>query len=369
MKWMSLLLILSLTILSCNKKEEEPVETASTVVTEVATNLQQIQTSFTPASMSSTTAAMSPMTFKVLSAGAGPCTDLDFFACQSVLVKLYFDIGKSMVGTAAQLVSTLGSHLGQLADGASGTVNTAEGGTVVYTKTSADVFTVLAKNATETPSLYIDVNNNSYTLKFDIQALDATSTEAVKLEMAISFTSAQIWSVDLYMHNATCSDSDPAAPQRIKIALTRDATIWVGKAMLYHPHWGGGGTPTCATDNAIGMYTDFIGSDSATKGSLYLIPGAADNLSTISTTYPFNQYCSNFASTCGDGTGLIPASLTALYPNPFCSTTTGVAPAFNNDCSAVDTTVAAASYSATSLWVAPSILGTQAITLPTALAK
>jgi hypothetical protein len=362
--------LVALALTACSKKDDKGSQASTNVTSGVTSNLQQIQTSFTPTSMASSTTALQSGDFKMLTAGTGPCANMDFFQCQSVLVKLYFDIGKAMVGTAAQLVSGVGSHLGQLADGASGTANSNDGGTVEYSKTSPTVFSVLAKNASATPGLYLSVNDTTYTMKFDIKTLDATETDDVKLEMTINYTSATVWSIDLYMSNSTCDAADPGAPGRIKIVLSRNDTLWTGKAMLFHPHWTTTSTPTCSDTTTIGMYTDFVGSNTATKGSLYMIPGTNNDLSSIS-NLEFADFCTNFGSACVDaGTGgTIPNDLPANYLNPFCSITAGVAPSFNNTCSASDSAVSAAAYSAASIWITPFDLSNLAITLPSALTQ
>ncbi len=360
-------MLVALSLAACNKKDDKSSKNTTNITSSVTANLQEIQTSFTPNSMSGSSTTLQGVDFKTLTAGAGHCTGLDFFQCQSVLVKLYFDIGKSMVGTAAQLVSGIGSQLGQLADGASGSATTNDGGTVEYTKTSANVFSVLAKNASGTPDLYLAVNENIYTMKFDLKTLNTTSTEDVKLEVTINYTSANVWSIDLYMINSTCDTEDPGAPARIKIILSRNDTLWTGKAMLFHPHWNPLTTPVCTdTLTPLAMYTDFVGSNTATKGSLYLIPGANNNLSTMS-SLEFDDFCSNFPEACVNGGGSIPNALPVNYPNSFCSIAAGVSPTFDSDCSSTDTTVSAASYSSATQWITPSDLSALAITLPSAL--
>lgn len=350
----------------CNKKEKSN-QSSSTVVSSVVSNLQQIQTGFTPTSMSNGSATVQGADIKTMMSGSGPCTGLDFFQCQSVLVKLYFAIGKSLVGQTAQIVASVGNNLGQLADGATGTATDSNGGTIQYSKTSASVFSILAKNSAGASGLYLSVNDTSYSVKFDLANLDSTATDPVKLEMTISYTSASAWSVDLLMIQPTCDTNDPGAPNTIKLVLSRDTSIWTGKAMLYHPHWGAAGTATCSDSTSIGMYTDFVGSESATKGSLYLIPGATSSWTNAIDTYAFSNFCTNFASYCGSSTGQIDSGMPTNYPNPFCSTTPGVTPTFNSTCSTVDTSVANGSYSASSLWLTPSTLGTSSITLPTTL--
>jgi hypothetical protein len=137
--------ILTTLSLGCDKKKDSSSGSSTNVTSIVTMNLQQVQTGFTPDSIavssSSTMNSNSKMgiDLKSVTAQANLCANISFFECQSILVKLYFAIGKSMVGTTAQLVANIGSQVGQLTDGATGTVTSTDGSSISYSKTDATV--------------------------------------------------------------------------------------------------------------------------------------------------------------------------------------------------------------------------------------
>lgn len=345
---------------SCQKKEET-VATPN-IATGVVSNLSTISAGITPASLASNTAAG-------VSAQADPCAGVtDFAICQSNLIREYLKIGKQTVDSISQMAGSIGTALGQIADGNSGT---STDGKITWNKTSSTVWSVMARSTVAgNPYAYFSINGGTYTLKVD--ANNATTPETKQIEATITFTSSADWTVDVFFGNDLCSSTDVGAPSRAHLKLAKANGLWTGKAMLYMPRWQSPGTTlTCATPagqpaSEITMYTDFVGNDTSTKAALYLMP-ATENTANLTTIGSFDlaDFCTNFGTSC-DGTGEPPSAGITAYANPWCTTGAGTNPTWGNDCTS-NTAVSAASFSSNTLWTTPANLKTKTVTVPTTL--
>lgn len=345
---------------SCQKKEE----TAATpnIAAGVVSNLSTISAGITPASLASNTASG-------VSAQADPCAGVtDFAICQSNLIREYLKIGKQTVDTISTMASSVGTALGDVPDGNSGT---STNGKITWNKTSSTVWSVIARGtAAGSPYAYFSINGGTYTLKIDANNAE-TSPEPKQIEATVTFTSSSDWTVDVFFGNDVCSSTDVGAPSKAHLKLTKANGLWTGKAMLYMPRWQSPGTTlTCATTagltaSEITMYTDFVGNDASTKAALYLMP-ATGVISTDLTTignFDLADFCTNFASSCG---GAGEPTSTAAYPNNWCTTGAGTNPTWGNNCTS-NTAVSAASFSSNTLWTTPANLKTKTVTLPPTL--
>ncbi|MBX9698380.1 MAG: hypothetical protein K2X74_03030, partial [Acetobacteraceae bacterium] len=283
----------------CKKKEEA---TNSNIATEVVQNLGVISANYTPDSLSSASSSS-------LSAQSNdPCAGVtDFAVCQSNLIREYIRIGKDSVDAISSLASQLGGALGQIPDGNSGT---SIDGKVSWNKTSEKVWSIISRNASNATIAYFSVNNGVYTLKIDENNADAGPLDR-QIEATITYNSEADWSVDVYFGNGVCDAAKPTDPSKAHIKMSKTAGLWNGKAMLYVPRWQtpGGSAPTCATtagSNDIAMYTEFVGNDVSTKAALYLIPSTEASVGNITNAnFSLPQFCTQFASACGNGPGQV----------------------------------------------------------------
>lgn len=326
-------------------------------------NLADISSNYTPSSLST-----------VSSSGSGaqssdPCAGVtDFAVCQSNLIREYIRIGKDSVDAISSLAEQLGTALGQIPDGNSGT---SPDGKVSWNKTSERVWSIISRNSSNATVAYFSVNNGVYSLKIDENNADQNA-EDHQIEATITYNSTTDWSVDVYFGNGVCDSAKPTDPSKAHIKMSKANGLWTGKAMLYVPRWQtpGGSAPTCATTagaNDIAMYTNFVGNDVSTKAALYLIPSTVSNVSNITdSNYSLPQFCTQFASACGNGAGQVPVGFLASYPNNWCTTGVGTNPTWNNNCTS-NASVSAASYSASTNWVTPSLLKSYTVTMPTSL--
>ncbi|GIL18446.1 MAG: hypothetical protein BroJett040_21970 [Oligoflexia bacterium] len=366
MKWMSFIAIPALVIglMSCSKKKDEPATASTNITTTISSNLSTVSAGFAPASLAvSPSVQFSSLRENMEISSGGPCGTASFFDCQAILVRLYLTMAKQFVDMTNQVIAGVGSGLGQLADGASGSAASGDGYTFHYNKTDANNFAILGiKDSSSQPGIYLNVSSTVYTLKVDTAQMDSNGSTA-KVSAVINYTDASTWSIDMMIDNPTCDANDVEAPSKIKIKLSKASGLWTGKAMMYHPRWANAGTPTCATtpsaSTSVALYTDFVGNDSAAKASVYLIP--VDQAGTTYSSYGLDNFCNNFGSVCSGGM----SGVMTNYPNPFCATSSGST--FNSTCSSVDATVAAASYSAASNWTAPATYVSESVTLPSSL--
>jgi hypothetical protein len=345
------------------KKKAEESTTNTNISTEVVQNLGVISANYTPSSLSSVSSS------RVGALSTDPCAGVtDFAVCQSNLIREYLRIGKDSVDTISSLASQLGTALGQVPDGNSGT---SSDGKVSWNKTSEKVWSLISRNTSNATVAYFSVNNGVYSLKIDNNNSEDTPLDH-QIEAMITYNSSDNWSVDVYFGNGVCSSLKPTDPSKAHIKISKSNGLWSGKAMLYAPRWQtpGASVPTCATTagaNDIAMYTDFVGNDTSTKAALYMIHSTESNISNITdVNYSLPQFCTQFASACGGSPGQVPAGFLASYQNNWCTTGVGTSPTWNDNCT-TNTAVSGASYSSSTNWVSPSALKIYSVAMPTGL--
>lgn len=362
-KFIVLTAISALLIVGCKKNEEST--SSGNIASQVVSNLAQVTADFTPDSLATvSTASVQQQT--------DPCLGVsDWAVCQSNLIREYIKIGKSTVQTLSDIVNSAGAALGNVQDGQAGTT---ENGKISWNKSNSNNWSVLTRGKNNDSVLYVSVVNNVYTLKMDATSAE-TNSSTFKAEASVNYTDANNWTVDVFFSSDECSSSDPGAPSRVNIKLTRSNGLWTGKAMLYSPRWEKPNTSvTCNTTagvNELAMYTEFVGNDSSTKAKLYLAPGSASNFAAqvASGNYELIDMCSTFSSggVCDVTGGPASAALTqSAYGNPFCTTGPGTSPTWNNVCTG-NATVNVASFSPASEWIEPATLKVKVVTLPTSL--
>lgn len=330
------------------KKKEDP---ATTILTEKSSaNLQKISLAFLPDSMK-------------LTLGNNPCQGMaGIVDCQTVFMRLYLQTAKTTLELLQGIVADIGTRIGPIADGATGTYAGADGQTGEYTKTNADTYTVLIKK-NGVNAVYVSVNGATYRMKVDwaLVAPDQGITGVYQFD--IDYTGEEQWSVLTSGYGTSCDSSSVRQPQSFRVKMSRDGSLWRGKGMAYAPRWAVfNPDPTCATTptdaNGMALYADLVGDAAATKYSFSTLKrtrGTAD----IATT-PISAFCTEFSSLCtgGNFSGETPAS----YSGFVCTVPSG-ARTWGSSCASQSATVAAASFGPTEDWTAPSDLAALTLTV------
>jgi hypothetical protein len=351
---------LSLTLVHCgtilsSSEEETSTSTTSTVVT----NLETVQSDLTPDSLNYTQNSASASVAASKAGDSGnPCAEADdLFDCQPILLQLYMEMAQSVLDSVTSIISAVGTAMGNVEDGGSGTA-TWGATSVQYSKTTETDYSIIL-SANSTPIGYVDVNGNIYTVKMDLDNISEENTggAAGNIQATVTYTDENTWSIVFLLTGMACSESDVAAPERIQIQVDKASGLWAGKAMLYGPRWFGNGL-TCsseATDaTSMNFYTDFVGNDTAAKASVYMMQRDKNSLDDIS-DYGMDAIGNDFG---GD---------TSAYVNPFCNPANTLDALWGNTCSDFDATVSAADYSASTNWVTPYDFYQLAITIPISL--
>lgn len=348
---------------NCKKSE---TEATPNIASEVVQNLQTISANYTPDSLNSVASSSIAANASIQSSD-DPCEGVtDFAVCQSNLVKAYIRVGKSTVDSVATLAGQIGTALGEVPDGNSGT---SADGKISWNKTSSEVWSILSRNSSSDTIAYFSVNNGVYTLKID-QNNAETGPLDQQIEAVITYNNESDWDVNVYFGNNECDSTDVDDPSKVRIKMSKSGGLWTGKAMIYVPRWQtpGDAAPTCATvagTNDIAMYTDFVGNHSSTKAALYLIPTTESG--TAYSAFDLPDFCTNFPGACGTNPGQIPPSFNfSTYPNNWCTTGPNTTPTWGDNCVS-NSAVNAASFSAGSEWVAPSVLKAYSVTMPSSL--
>ncbi len=375
-------------LFSCSSSEDDDDEssTGSSESTNVSsttvTNMQAVSNGFIPDSMESSSSSSSSA--KKINIGLAdddsgdPCEGTDLFGCQSRLVKMYIEMSKDIFDQSISIISDVGSNLGDLGVGASGNTTVEDGTTIHYNVVSATEWDFLAVTSLGT---YFDlsINANTYSLKMDAgNSTDSSDSDDMgQLSMVVSYTDDENWSLTSSMVGFTCNSDDVRAPERIKIVISRVNDVYTGKAMLYSPRWAYfESEPTCSStvddDYATSMYTDFVANDTAGKVKVYMMKRTVTDVSTIE-NYPMSGMCDVFYENFGFSSGSnCSSSLSSYgfdmsqYPNPFCTTGPDQA-TWDSDCTGVDSTIQATSFSASSEWTAPATHYVETITLRSSL--
>ncbi len=350
------LLLFVVPFLSCISSSTRGASGGSNTTSDVATNLEAVSDNFTPDSLASGSASS---TLKSQSGGEDPCAEAtDLYDCQPILLRLYLDMAHMFLDMTQQIVSEIGTGLGSVADGTSGT-ETIEGETVHYSKDSATNFSLLMEGAAG-PVAYFDVNETVYTLKMDLDNLEEAGDASGQLEIVVNYGSETSWSILIFIAGMDCDSSDPRAPERIHINVSRSADFWTGKAMFYNGRWleDAVSCSTAETDaRSINFYTDFVANEVAARASVYMMSRSKSDLSDIA-NFGMDNFSINFSSTPGN---------TSTYQNPFCNPATTLDALWNNDCASLDAAVAAQSYGSATDWILPSEFYLRTITLPSSL--
>ena len=350
-----------LTVYAC-KKKDEPTDTTN-IASQVVANLSVISQSYAPTSLQSVSTSS-------VAAQSDPCAGVsDFAVCQSILIREYLKIAKSTVDTLSTLAGGIGSALGQVPDGNSGTSGD---GKISWNKTNSDVWSILTRGAAAQTLAYFSVNSGTYTLKLNQNVNEDTPADQM-IEAIVTFNTSDDWEVDVFFSNGVCDATDVTAPSKAHIKISKAAGLWTGKAMLYAPRWKAPGatSPTCSTIPGIddvAMYTDFVGNDTSTKAALLILPSTENLVNNItSANYGLPQFCTHWPNSCDGGAGELPnATALNVYPNNWCTTGAGTNPTWGDDCTS-NTAVSAASYSAPANWTTPAILKTKTVSMPSSL--
>lgn len=386
-------ILIMLTILmstSCNKKKDDTSqEPAYTGVAAVAlTNINEVQNNYAPESMHTTTATTSMITPLVTDF----CEGKNFYACQPKLVKLYMAIGKSYLNLMKSFLAGFSKGLSNIQDGDTNSgVAINDRTTIAYSKTSATQYSIIAK-AGGASYFYFSSVGSTYTLQIDfskIPAADKSATDPAqgKVSVTLNYTDSSHWTLNLYAYDFACDANDPKAPEKIKIVIHKNDTLWNGKAMLANSRSMKGDATnnpvTCTSDstniaNSSNFYTEFIGDSSATKASVYLMKRDV-SLSTsadYAANYSLNNLCANYYANFSTNTEVACKVALAVdlgepmstYENPFCNLRGTNSASWGNTCSATSTAVSNTSFEDTEVpWIAPSVLDTTVILLPTSI--
>ena len=349
----------SLILANCGTTASSDGGTTATTST-VVTNLETVESNLVPDSLDYTqnsAAASVSASIKAESDG-NPCAEAaDLFDCQPILLQLYMDMAKMVLGAVTDIISGVGTEMGDVEDGASGTVSW-ETTSVQYSKTTDTDYSIILSESS-VPIGYIDVNDNVYTVKMNLDNLpeEDTGGAAGQIQATVTYTDENTWSITFLLTGMACATDDVAAPERIQIQVDKVSGLWTGKAMLYSPRWVGNGL-TCSSeatdDTSMDFYTDFVGNDAAAKASVYMMQRNKNSLDDIA-NYGMDAI--------GDGFG----GNTSAYVNPFCNPAGTLDALWGNNCSAINATVSAADYSASSNWVTPYDFYQLAITIPSSL--
>ncbi|WP_409478687.1 hypothetical protein [Pseudobdellovibrio sp. HCB154] len=359
-----LVMIVCLIFASCTKKEESQ-GSGSNFTSEAVAKISAVSSDFTPESLNADLGGSS-----VGAMNGNPCQGTNGLVdCQPNLLKLYLAVSKQQLDMVASIVSGVGAQLGQLEEGASGTVNE-DGMILEYSKTDSLNWSITIRNASNSNiAVYVLVANNSYTLELNFANFppeDGAPTQG-SYQSIIDYTDADTWSMTSTMLDSECNPDDVRAPQNIRIAMSKGSGLWKGKAMLYHPRWAEfSPDPTCATTpsdaNGLNMFSDFVGDNTAAKMNVYMVKRT--RAANAITSHPLSDICNEYVGIC-DGGGQIGTETPASYPNSVCVEASNGAANWNSDCSAVTggSSVAAASFGPAGDWIAPSSFYNMSITV------
>lgn len=363
------LILFTVMTAACGGGDNSDSSSGNTTTTVVGNNLQSISNNFTPSSLDYSSNSNKPLlTNNTLlhQTSVDPCEGVDLFECQPILLRLYLDMGQMFLDSAREIVSEIGTNLGSIPDGGSGTVTDGDE-TIYYSKNSSTDFSILMKQSGSSAG-YVDVSGSQYTIQLDLANMpddDGNGGEQTgKVDINVTYTDDETWSITVFIAGMACQANDPRAPERVSIQISRANGLWTGKAMLYNGRWFSGisdtSTPSCGIAESdamsMNMYTDFVGNDTASRVSVYMMSRTKSGLTDIA-DFGMDSLSTNFGIFFD----------TSAYSNPFCNSASNLTALWGNDCSSLDTTVSSASYGASSGWIVPNIFYQETITLPTSL--
>lgn len=357
-------LMISSLIASCTKKKDDDSADTTNFTTDTIAKISTVSSDFAPGSLDAGASGSSVETFN-----SNPCTGTNgLIDCQPNLLKLYLSVSKQQLDMLTTIVSSVGSQLGHLADGASGSTS-GDSLNIQYSKTDSDTWSLTLVNAsTSQTAAYISVDGGLYTLELNFANMPAepnTPTQG-SYSSVISYTDANTWSITSTMLDSECQSDDVRAPQNVSIVMSKADGLWKGKAMLYHPRWASfSPDPTCSTTptDAIGlnMYSDFVGDGTVAKMNVYMLKRtrAANEI----TSHPLSDICTEYPSICSSGN--IGSETPTSYPNSVCVEASTGDSNWNSSCSSISggAAVSSASFGASSDWVAPSSFYNMSITV------
>ncbi|MDY6935977.1 MAG: hypothetical protein SVZ03_17385 [Spirochaetota bacterium] len=351
----------SLFLLSCKDDDDDGVPIIpSNTTTELTSNLSNISNNFRPDSLGYSQS-------KHNKDGDDPCDFCEgesscLYDCQPVLLRLYIQLARTFLDATIQIVGEMGYHLGMLSDGSSGTHTTPEDMTILYDKTSSTDFSLLIKYNDESV-MYIDMNDDEYRVMADFTKMPETEDDGSGvIDIAVTYTNADTWTVETILTDVECEEDDPRAPERFRILMTKDSTLWKGKAILYSGRWAEDDTCSCSTvqsdEKSMCFYTDFVGDSIAAKANVYTMQRDKDDFDFDD--FGLNNICVNywdiapiFSFTSDENDCNTYLNWSERYPNPFCNhlDTAIINAEWGCDCSDYSSTVANESWGSADDWV------------------
>lgn len=352
-----ILFLVALSCINCSSTGAGTTTTASSTTTsDTVSDLEAVSAGFTPASLENGNETGS---ISVKQGGSDPCaTADDLYDCQPILLRVYLDLARTFIDLTKTVIEEVGEGIGDLPDGSIGAV-VVEGQTINYSKTSDSLYSILIEE-NEQPAAFFEVNGSASTLKLDLDNLSDAGGQEGQVDVALTYTDAENWSVVIFVAGMECDASDPRAPERIHVRVARSGGVWTGKAMFYNGRWLADDDISCSTTEtdalSMNFYTDFVGNDTAARASVYMLSRSKSDLSDIE-DFSMARFAENFGS----------LDDTTAYSNPFCNPAETLEAVWDDDCSSLDATLSATAYGSADDWIVPSEFYQTTITLPTSL--
>ena len=346
----SLLVFCSYIIFSCGKGSKDSESSSKTV----SKKLENFTEKIAPNALRSSSS-------ENLLLGGDPCANFkspdrfrNFLACQPTLLANYISQTKAFVEGVTGFLKQAESQISSIADGASGSLTSSEGYKISYTKTDSDTFTVKVSAQNQT-LVALSIDNKKTDFQMDAWVLadkSVYSSNYGRYSGNLDYQNENSWSVTLFLAGIPCDSQAVDSPERIELIVSYSNGVWTGKAMSYHPRKSGDLCTQASPDaSKMNVYTDFIGDETATKASVYMLNHTVSSLESI-TTFQIGKFCVNYPSICGTSTDYTTDSSSSITL-PFCVSQTGKEPVWGNSCPD-SSNIVNANYSAASQWVIPS---------------
>lgn len=352
-----IIIFFTVSLMGCSSGTSTGGDSEENTTSNVTNDLDTVSQNFTPNSLESDSNTTSALV--KYAEGEDPCAESeDLYDCQPVLLRMYLAMAQDFLDMTKDIVEEIGLNLGELPDGSQG-IESIEGETIHYSKESSSNFSIILEGTTG-PMAYFDIAETVYTLQMDLDNLEEAGDASGKLEIVVNYESETSWSIDIFILGMDCDASDPRAPERIYIQVTRSGDFWIGKAMFYNGRWLAD-TASCeieeSDENSINFYTDFVANEIAARASVYMMSRSKNDLSDIE-NFGMDQFSINFSQQDDN---------TSDYQNPFCNPASTLDALWNDDCSSIDSSVGSTDYGPSSDWILPSDFYQQTITLPSSL--
>jgi hypothetical protein len=302
-----------------------------------------------------------------------PCEGYDPFNCQPVLLRYYLAATRVLVASMfvtllAEVVDRIIEHETDFADGSTGAI-TVGNRTIAWSRASASNYSLLVKDGGQ-PVFHVAVEDWTTTIRADLDLL-LEGGPGGRMEIAFRFVDLHTWNIEATIVGQPCRPDDVRAPRNFRLAIRREAGLWKGKALTYHPFFAEA-APTCDTletaDTSMNLYTDFVGDHAAAKANIYFLRRDKDALDDIS-GYGMDALCVNHpeilgGNACsGAGGQVFPSS----YTNPFCNPAATDIAHWGDSCQRISAGVADGTFGPATDWTLPSDFHRMAITLPASL--